>query len=142
MKPGSGTPGRLAGRLRYINQLTLGVALVVVAVVVIASSFAINLNSLVGGSQAKARILAENAGATLLFEDTRAAENLLKSLQQSPDVNAAAIYDKNQKLFSVYALGGHAAPVEVATLSETLSYGLRYISLIQPIVHDRALLGA
>jgi signal transduction histidine kinase/CheY-like chemotaxis protein/HPt (histidine-containing phosphotransfer) domain-containing protein len=136
-----GSP-RLGERLRRINQVTLGIALALVAVVVIASSFAINLHSLVGGSQAKARVLAENAGATLLFDDRRAAEELLKSLQHSPDVNAAAVYDKNRVLFSVYAAEGLVAPTGIASLAEDVSYGFASIGFVQPIVHDGALLGA
>ena len=65
MNPGQNAPKYtcLADRLRHINQMTLGIALALVAVIVLLSSFAINVHALIGGSQTKARLLAENAGA-------------------------------------------------------------------------------
>ena len=139
---------RLGERLRRINRVTLGVALVLVAVVVIVSSFALNLHTLIGGGQAKARVLAENAGATLMFHDDRTARELLSSLQNSPDVHAAAIYDKNRTLFAHYLIGGSGVsgvpgvPAALDGLHEAESYGIDYIKLVQPIVHDGELLGA
>ncbi len=103
----------LGDRLRRITQLTLSIVLTLVAVIVIVSSSAVNLHALIGGSQAKAKVLAENAGATLMFQDERAAQELLKSLQNSPDVHAAAIYDKDWKLFSRYRVAGHNVPASL-----------------------------
>ena len=141
MKPEQARTTRLADRLQRINQLTLGMALVLVAVVVIASSFAVNLHFLVGGSQAKARVLAENAGATLLFNDARAAEELLKSLQQSPDVSSAAIYARDRKLFASHAVEGHQAATTTDALGETVSYDLRRLTVTQPVAQEAEILG-
>ncbi|MFZ4535559.1 response regulator [Propionivibrio sp.] len=132
---------RLGDRLQRINQVTLG-TLTLVAVLVIISSFAINLHSLVEGSQAKARVLAENAGATLMFHDDRAALELLQSLQHSPDVHSAAIYNDERKLFVRYLAEGHDVPASIASLHESASYDIDYIKLVQPIVNDGTILGA
>ena len=132
----------LGDRLRRINQVTLGIALALVAVIVIVSSFAVNLYALVGGSQAKATVLAENTSAILMFQDKRAAEELLKTLENSPDVHAAAIYDKNRKLFSRYLAEGHTVPVSLRTLHEALAIDVESINLVQPIVQNGEFLGA
>lgn len=87
MKPkASGlAPITLSDQLRRINWITLAVALGIVASIVIASSFAISLFSLVESSQVKARVLADNASASLLFRDAKSAHELLRSLRHSQD---------------------------------------------------------
>lgn len=133
---------RLAERLLRINQVTLGIALALVAVIVIVSSFVVNMHYLVGGSEAKARVLAQNAAATLMFQDEHAARELLKSLQNSPDVHAAAIYDKDWKLFTRYLIEVQSERKFLPAPYQPVSYGIDYIQFMQPIVHDGERLGA
>jgi two-component system sensor histidine kinase/response regulator len=132
----------LGDRLRHINQVTLGFALALVAVIVIISSFAVNLHALVGSSQAKAKVLAENASASLMFHDDRAARDLLQSLRSSPDVHAAVIYDKDRTPFALYRSEGLNMPTSLPAFHETTSYNVQYIRLIQPIAQDGEILGA
>ena len=139
-EPGTPKYTPLGERLRRINQVTLGIALALVAVVVIVSSFAGNVHALIDGSHAKAKLLAENAGATLMFHDDRAARELLNSLQHSPDVHAAAIYDKNRTLFARYR--GDSMPASLDRLHEAMSYEVDHIQLVQPVVHDGEIQGA
>jgi uncharacterized membrane protein affecting hemolysin expression len=146
LKLSAPTTTRLSDRLRRINQVTLGIALAFVAFIVIASSFAINLHSMVGDSRAKAMVLADNASATLMFHYEREAQELLKSLKHSPDVNAAAIYDQNRHLFAHYLDKTHdvlreTLPTSLNSLREAVFYKLNHISVIQPIVHENELLG-
>ena len=94
----------LGDRLQRVNRITLGLALLIVALLIIASSFSISLFSLVDASRVKARVLAENASASLMFQDARSAQELLQSLQQSPDVHAAALYDKNRQQFASFVV--------------------------------------
>jgi signal transduction histidine kinase/DNA-binding response OmpR family regulator/HPt (histidine-containing phosphotransfer) domain-containing protein len=133
---------RLSDRLRQINQLTLGLALMLVVAIVIVSSLVINFQSLIGGTQAKANVLAENAGAALMFRDDRAALELLKSLRNSPDIHAAAIYDQERKLFVRFQLPKHELPASVQTLEPAVSYDIEYLKVVQPIVHDGKVQGA
>ena len=125
---------RLIQRLRHINQMTLGAVLGGVALVVILSGFAINLHALIGGSQTKARLLAENAVASVMFRDANAAQAVLLTLRTSGDVLAAAIYDQDRKLFAHYQgerYGGSHNPLEP---EQALSYGWAHIQLLEPIV--------
>ena len=132
----------LGDRLRHINQVTLGIALAIVAVIVIVSSFAVNLYALIGGSQAKARVLAENSSASLMFQDKHAADELLKTLENSPDVNEAAIYDRDRRLFTRYLVGGHTVPASLRTLHEAVAVDVESINVVQPILNNGEILGA
>ena len=97
--------------LRRINRLTLGAAVGIVALVVVISSFALGLMSLVDASRVQARVLSDNASAALAFGDQKAAGELLQSLRNSPDIQVAALYDKSGRLFANYCRDGDAAPV-------------------------------
>ena len=59
----------LAGRLRRVNRITLSAALTIVALIVVASSFTLGLLSLIETTRLQAKVLAENAGASLMFQD-------------------------------------------------------------------------
>jgi signal transduction histidine kinase/DNA-binding NarL/FixJ family response regulator/HPt (histidine-containing phosphotransfer) domain-containing protein len=92
----------LGARLRRVNRLTLLTALGLVTVIILVSSALLGLLALVDSSRVQARVLAENAGASLMFKDVRAAEDLLASLQHSPTVLAASLYTSEKTLFASY----------------------------------------
>ena len=131
----------LGDQLRRINRITLAVALSIFSVIIIASSFTINLLSLVESSQVKAKVLAENASASLMFSDSGAANELLQSLHNSPDVHGAAIYGKDRQKFAQYVIAGHGVPESLDMEREWTSYGIEYVSLVQPIIHDGEAIG-
>ncbi len=135
-------PQSLGSRLKHINHLTLGIALALVTVIVIASSFALNLHALIGSSQAKARILAENASASLTFQDNNTASRLLQSLQGLPDIRAAAVYDNKRELFARYLTKDHGVPASLAAITEMVSIDFETLTLVQPVEHDGEVLGA
>ncbi|MES2149587.1 MAG: response regulator [Pseudomonadota bacterium] len=128
--------------MRRINRLTLGIALLLFSVLVMMSSFVVNLHLTAGGGQAKARILAENAGASLMFRDERAARELLTALHNAPDVRAAAIYDARRALFARFESEGRQVPATLEASQEHQSYSGSVITLVQPIMHDGERLGA
>lgn len=77
---------RLGERLRRINRLALGIALALVAIVLSMTHFSLGLIALMDTGSVQARVLADNAAASLLFHDTKSAHDLLQSLRNSPDV--------------------------------------------------------
>ena len=105
----------LGARLRRVNRMTLLTALGLVTVIILVSSALLGLLALVDSSRVQARVLAENAGASLMFQDGRAAEDLLASLQHSPTVLAASLYTSEKALFASYQRAGEPAmrPLEV-----------------------------
>jgi signal transduction histidine kinase/CheY-like chemotaxis protein/HPt (histidine-containing phosphotransfer) domain-containing protein len=133
----------LGARLRRINQVTLGIALGLVAAIVILSSVVLHLHNLIDGSKVKARVLAENASAMLLFQDERAADELLQSLRQSPDVRGATIYGSDGKPLARLAVRQHSVPGRLEPSLEGVFYdGISYFTVIQPIRHEGQRLGA
>ena len=131
----------LGGQLRRINRITLTVALSIVAVIIIASSLAINLFYLVESSHIRARVLAENASASLMFQDARSAQELLQSLRSSPDIHGAALYGKDQLQFAKFVVAGHDVPASLGSMQVHTAYGLEYVTVVQPVVHDGELMG-
>ena len=104
-------PGLALGRvLRRINRLALGAALGIVALLVIASSFSLGLWALVDASRIQARVLSDNAVAALAFGDVKAAAELLQSMRNSPDVQMAAIYGADERLFASHRQGDSEVP--------------------------------
>ena len=94
----------LGALLRRIDRIALSAAMAIVALIVIASSFALGLWALADSSRVQAKVLAENVSAALVFEDTKAAGELLGSLRNSPEILAAALYDKQGRVFARHRL--------------------------------------
>ena len=144
MKPETRVPRqlRLGDRLRSINALSLGLALTLVTLILTVSSFVLNLHSLTGASIVKARVLAENAAASLLFSDEQVAQELLRSLKHSPDVQAAAIYDQFGKAFARYENDSRPLPASLTPGGQGVAMdGIDSFSVSDPIQHDGQALG-
>ena len=132
----------LIARLRQINQAALAVALTLVLLVVIASSFLLNLRALVVDHQSSARVLAENLGAALVFNDRPAVQEMLVALKHSPNVTFCATYDLSGQLFSSQAAADRDVPPVLHSLREEVAYRATFVQIAQPVVHAGKTLGA
>ncbi|WP_298232986.1 response regulator [uncultured Azohydromonas sp.] len=101
----------LGQRLRRVNRITLGAATAIVALVITASSAVLGLLSMIDTSRLQARMLAESAAAALMFQDQKAATELLQPLRNMPQVLGAAVYTAEQVAFAHYAAEGQAPPM-------------------------------
>ena len=127
----------LAGRLRHVNRITLGAALAIVAVTVVASSFVLGLYSLIDSTRLQARVLAENAGASLMFQDAKSAQELMQPLRNLPQLDEARLYATNGQVFARYVRPGHVVhdqPMPAA--AERRSVSLEHVEVVQPVVVD------
>jgi len=83
------------------------------------------LSTLHDDYQDKARtlsgVLAEGLDTALLFNDVKAAQDVLKSLRSVPDVVQAAIYDQSGRLFASYAIANN--PVSSPAAFDPSQYG-------------------
>jgi two-component system sensor histidine kinase/response regulator len=100
----------LGNLLRRINGIALAAAVGLVALVVVISSFSLGLWALADASRVQARVLAENASAALAFGDAKAAGELLQSLRNAPDIDAAALYGEDGQPIAAYRRHGSQAP--------------------------------
>jgi signal transduction histidine kinase/ActR/RegA family two-component response regulator len=138
-------PVTLAARLQRINRLTLGISLGLVAVMFVFSSCALGLIAMLNTSRVQARILAENSTAALAFEDTDAADALLQSLRNSPDIAGAVLYRRDGRPLASYRRAGAELPDLLPMATDDLSIRFDYLMLgqaaeIQPGVNGRLVL--
>jgi two-component system, sensor histidine kinase len=131
----------LSGRLAHINRVTLSIAVLIVTLIVITSSYLSGLFSLVNASQGTARVMAEGASAVLLFDDEASAAELLTTLSHTPDAIAAGIYTEDRKLFATYEPVAYELPPLLALPEQSIDYGVLHIHLSEPIVNEGELLG-
>ncbi|MBS0300335.1 MAG: response regulator [Proteobacteria bacterium] len=131
----------LRAKLQHISFVTQSTAMLLVAILVILSSFFISFYSLLQTSQSTAKLLAENAVATLMFQDTNTAKTLLHSLNNTREVQAAAIYTAEKKQFVQYSAEGKLLPGTVEFLSENYTTNIDSLTITQPIHFNDQLLG-
>ncbi|HEY0963464.1 MAG TPA: ATP-binding protein [Pseudomonadales bacterium] len=131
----------LAGRIAHINRVTLSLAVLIVTLIVITSSYLSGLYSLINSSQGTARVLAAGASGVLLFEDEASASELLTTLSHTPDAIAAGIYTDDRGLFARYEPGGYEVPALLAEPQQPIEYDLVHLHLSEPITNEGELLG-
>ena len=135
MEKGRGSHGRdrLIDRLRQINEIAMGAALLLVAVVVIVTGFVLSLRLHVISHQSTARVVAENLGAAMVFRDQSAVREQLGSMQHADDVVSAAVYDVGRRLYASVSREQRTLPDSIDHLRESVRYGLRTARIAQPI---------
>ncbi len=130
---------QLEHRLRRINRHTLITVLSFVMVIFVGTNLAMQLSSLVESNKARSQILADNASASLMFGDVKAAEELLMSMRHTPDVYCAALYTREGALFSQYQRVIQCASLLSPYLdaqSKEMGATLSHIWLRTEVVHD------
>ena len=132
----------LIERLRRINQTVLVAALAIVALVVLVSGLFLNLRALVVDHQSAGKVLGENAGAVLLFDDKRAANELLASLLYSPNVSAGALYDREGMLFARLGRSDVTVPETLGQSGAVVFYGARSVRIVEPVIQGGEPVGA
>ncbi|PSJ18595.1 response regulator [Nitrosomonas supralitoralis] len=131
----------LRTKLQQISFATQSTAMLLVASLVICSSFFISFYSLSETSKSTAKLLAENAVATLMFQDTSTAQTLLHSLKNTREIQAAAIYSEEKTQFVEYSLTSKLLPQTLPSLEENFKTNLQFLTITQPIRFNNQLLG-
>ncbi|MBX3615890.1 response regulator [Nitrosomonas sp.] len=132
----------LRAKLQQISYATQGTAMLLVATLVIVSSFFISYMSLLETSRSTAKLLAENAVATLMFQDTNTAKTLLHSLNNTPEIEAAAIYNIEKNQFVQYSIENKPLPETLMSLDESFVTSISHLTITQPIYFSDQLLGS
>ncbi|MBT6879900.1 MAG: hypothetical protein HOA22_10255, partial [Gammaproteobacteria bacterium] len=129
----------LEQRLGRINRSTLVAVLSFVVVIVVGANLIMQLASLVETNRAQSEVLADNATASLMFGDVKAAEELLSSMRHTPDVYCAVLYDQSGALFAQYQRVIQCASLispYLDTQQQSLLSGSSRIQLKTPVVHE------
>ena len=141
-KPHAALPSTLGARLRRINRITLGVAIAIIMLVVIASSFALGLLGLADTSRLQAKMLAESAAAALVFHDSKAAHELMQPLRNLPHIAGATIFLPNRQVFAHYGREGRAPQTpKLTSVTEDRWIGSRHLEVTQPVVFENQFRG-
>ncbi len=135
------TLSTLAARLQRLNGIALGTAVCIVMLFVVVSSFTLGWLSLIDAHRMQARVLAENAVAPLLFEDVKAADELLQSLRNSTDIQFAALYGKDGQRVSAYLREGATAPLVLVGTDAVLDVGVGHATLSEPVMSMQGAIG-
>ncbi len=134
-------PSTLAARLQRLNGIALATAVGIVALFVVVSSFTMDLYSLVATNRMQARVLADNSAAALLFDDGKAADEMLQSLRNSTDIEFAALYGNNGQRVSVYLRDGTAAQHAPPNTDAALRVDLGAVTLSEPVRSNQGEVG-
>ena len=130
-----GTP--LVAQLRRINRTTLGAVVAIIAVLIVTSSFTLGLFALVDTSRLQAKVLAESAAAALMFQDAKAAEELMQSLRNLPQVDDASLYTPQREMFAHFHREGRPMHPDGLRISgESQAVSATYIEVTQPVLFD------
>jgi diguanylate cyclase len=90
----------LAERLTTLSLGTAAMALLVAGLLLNGAMYYFQRQALVQEATAQARVVADNAAAALMFADPSAAQETLRSLERSPRVARATLYDKKRAVFA------------------------------------------
>jgi diguanylate cyclase (GGDEF)-like protein len=132
----------LEARLERISNIALGTAVATIALIIVALSFVMGMIAVIDSSRLQARALAENAAATLMFQDRGAARDLLQSAHHLPDVEVAALYDAQGTLFAQFAREGQGAPAVLAAEAVgTVDLRTMDLAVRQPVAFQRQVPG-
>lgn len=107
MKTYMGIPAWLsakAGQVSYrkIDLAVTAAALLLAGIVLIVAEFIILRASLLADLDVQMKIISDNAGAAMIFNDRKAADEVLTTLDASPSVDLAVLYTVTNKVFVDY----------------------------------------
>ncbi|MDP3282551.1 MAG: response regulator, partial [Nitrosomonas sp.] len=88
------------------------------------------------------KLLAENAVATLMFQDTSTAQTLLHSLSNTREIQAAAIYTAEKVKFVQYSVQNTLLPETLASLQENIRTNIHFLTITEPIHFNDQPLGS
>jgi len=138
-------PITLGEQMRRTNLLALSVAVSLLASLLIIGNSVVSALALESNTLSTARVLADNAAASLMFDDPASASAVLDSLQQSPDVLRAALFDDRDKVVAEYRRNDHAAH-DNALLhldpEKTSEFGWDFLHVVIPVTERGRTLGA
>ncbi len=116
-----------------VNHLATGLAVGIVAIACILSSFCIGVINLTKATQAQAEVLSVNIAAALAFGDSAAANEMLASLRKVPDLNVAALYDATGALFATVQVAGEKPAAQRPLAHDDSDGWLTAVAVTQPV---------
>ncbi len=132
----------LGSRLVRIHQMTLGGALALVTFIVMSVVFMHEFEAMINGGRVHARMLADHATASLIFNDHGTAEEVLNSLHHVEGIQVAGLYARDRVLFARYGDQQQKLRGTLVSLEARDFIDFDCIRLVQPIVFQGQVQGA
>jgi PAS domain S-box-containing protein len=86
------------------------------------------------GMKTMADIIASNSTAALIYDDPKLAEENLSALNAEPDVTAAALYDRQGKVYAVYPAFLPVSAIPQTPSADGTKFTFRELVLFHPVV--------
>ena len=119
------------------TMLAAGAALCLAGLLMVVFQFTALRSTLLRDLQVQARIVGNNSTAALLFNDARAAEEILGGLSASPSVQSANITVGSTPLAQFRRNGAAVPELSPSPRPESLhEYGMDHIEVQEPVVVD------
>ncbi len=128
-------------KLIAINLLTSMVVLVLMIVSVFTYEYLRLRQGTVRQLSTVGNIIAANSTAALAFANQKDAEEILLALKGKPQIIAAALYDKDGKLFSKYSENPAADSLPVQPQEDGFQFQREFLIGFQPVMQDDKRLG-
>lgn len=128
-------------KVMAVTMLTSIIVLVVAVAAFMAYDLTTFRETMVRTLTALAQATAENSADALAFGDKKDASETLSSLRLEPQIVAAALYDKDGKIFAWYPTNEPAASFPGVPLGEGHHFESGHLLFFQRVVRDKIVLG-
>jgi signal transduction histidine kinase len=129
----------IRGQLLKAIMLTSGLVLCLAAAALVVYEVASLRRALAEHLTSLARAIAENCAGPLAFENRGEAEQVLASLKGEPHFQAAALYDKQGKVFATFHKDSAAIPAVSSATGPR--FGAGYLEVFEPVQRAGSPLG-
>ena len=134
---------KLGSKSAKASLLTISAALIFATVLLMVFQFVSLRKSVIEDVTVQSRIIADNAGAAVMFGDQEASEEILNSLRTSPAICAAAIYTRDKKLLATFIRHHDKVPApDASLLKRGHDLDLSHLTVAQNIVVNSEIVGA
>ena len=133
-------------KLSHLQIITVGIALLLTLLVTVAGQIWLVMTSQEEATHSISHVIGFNASAALLFNDAKAAHDILSSLRDQTNILTVQLYQQNGSLFVNY-VNNNDLSLETPTLLNSQvkqhfdHYKWRYQVHIHPIFQDAELVG-
>jgi signal transduction histidine kinase len=132
---------RIRQKLVLIIMLATGLALLLAGIVLLVFEVLRFRGDMVSDLNTLADVVAQNSTAALSFDDPDDAEETLDSLDARPSVVAAAIYDRQGRLFAGYTRQGARAGFPAKPEADGARFDEGAVSVFRPVHQERERIG-
>lgn len=129
-------------KLIRISLFTAAFALIVSAVFLTINDVIEVKESLMNELTIQTKIIGSNCTAALMFNDAKAASEILAALKANSSIDLALIYAKDGALFAQYSRDNKKPDISHHLQKEGHLFGLNYLEMSHDIVFDKEVIGS